>query len=565
MKNKLIILNIVLCATLLGCKNFEELSSNISSYEESMPKNEESEEKELEYAINIPSFDNGQITTNKSKYYPGEKVILEISPNEGFYLEESSLKYNEEIVGNSYSFIMPKDNVNITASFLKDDLPENYIHGLHIQGNGQWNMVMIEYEKPIDLTQATALLVEVKFNEIIEGCHFRLAAMTSDGTVYDAFGSEIINTTKLPNGYSYSCDMDDYNAAARYSWTTGAWGGWSPWWDKNVIKETPTFYVEVPMKFMFSRFNRYGEKVTQDGKHLDNFKKLSSLGIHVTGSSNNNFIIGKTYIRERGIVKQISNPKNYTNDNTSVYKIDPFGIYETTLTKTIYNHVNEFKYNKNMLICGDSIMTRWWTHKMTKNIADNFNANLVRDTIGGTTIKDYTLKDEDSMIEHKNEGLYSKYVEAYGDFDYIIIQRGTNDLYYATTTSSYEQTMGTIDSYDEATVYGSIRTMIEYFHNLCPNAKIVMSNLLYRDDAIKDDKVTNYNQDLKTILSSYDYVSFFDLYNNSGINQSNYMTYLNSSSNPHSNGTSPDNLHPNDEGATVLERVWIEYLKNIFK
>ena len=169
------------------------------------------------------------------------------------------------------------------------------------------------------------------------------------------------------------------------------------------------------------------------------------------------------------------------------------------------------------------------------------------------------------MIEHKNEGLYSKYVEACGDFDYIIIQRGTNDLYYATTTSSYEQTMGTIDSYDEATVYGSIRTMIEYFHNLCPNAKIVMSNLLYRDDAIKDDKVTKYNQDLKTILSSYDYVSFFDLYNNSGINQSNYMTYLNSSSNPHSNGTSPDNLHPNDEGATVLERVWIEYLKNIFK
>lgn len=558
MKNKILLI-FTTCLVLCGCKNYTN-SDNYTSNTSQENNSNSSTFDSSEFIVNTNNISNGTIKTNKETYKKGELVKLTIQPNDGYYLEENSLKYGNTFIDDSFSFVMPNYDVSITANFLKDDLPDNYIHGLNISGTGIWNMAMINYDSLIDLTHVTALVVEVKFNQIIENCYFRLAAMTSDGTIYDAFGIDGNST------FYYSCDMDHYNAAVRYSWTTGNWGGWMPTWDTNTIKTAPTFYVEVPMHYMYARFNKYGDKVVQDGRYLNSTKKLAALGIHLTGNGNYNFSIGKTYVRENGVVKHISNPSEYTLENTEIYKIDPTGIYNSTLNRTVYNHVNRFKDTNKMLICGDSIMTKWWSNDLVKNLANKFNASLIRDTQGGTTIRDYDLSTyNDSLIEHVNQGLYDRYVKNNGEFDYIIIQRGTNDLYYANHSTSYDNTMGDINSKDVNTVYGSIRTLIDYFHNLCPNAKIVVSNVLYRNDKeVSDAQVCKYNEDLKTIIDSYDYVNYFDIYNLSGINSANCETYLNSLSNPHSNKSSADYLHPNDQGALLLEKTWIDYLESIF-
>ena len=518
----------------------------------------------ITYQVSIPTFVGGKISTDKQKYKPNEEVHLLVEPDDGYFLTHNSLKYDNVLVGTSYSFTMPEKEVTISANFKKDDIPNNQIYGARFTGaHLPWNMAMIHTDE-VALENVQGLIVEVRFNKMIENFWMRLACATTDGTIYDAFG------TNSSSVFYYSCDMDHPNATDQYNWATTAWGGWCPSWDLNYDPIPPTYYIEVPINYLFARFNLNGQMCVPVGTSLSVDKVLSQLGIHITYDSNDvDFTIGKLYIRQNNIVKQISSPYTYSQttvkgfNQAEIYKIDDWGVKPSSGVVTVYENVK--KPTKKALMMGDSIMTRWWTNEQVKRIADTLDLELVRDTIGGTTISNcYYPNRDNSIIEHLNNGLYEEYIKLYSDFDLIIIERGTNDLWnyvnnivgMGTPTSTSEETN---------TIMGSLRKALEYFKTKCPNAKIVVSSPLYRHDEISDDVVREYKTNLEGLLQNVGGINYFDLYSNSGINESNYELYLNSSTHPHHNGSPADNLHPNDDGAIILGNAWINYLKSLLK
>lgn len=73
---------------------------------------------EVDYSITVSEVENGMISTRHTSAKPGETVEVIVSPDEGYVLKAGTLKYNNEMIeGNS--FIMPKENVVITAEFEK--------------------------------------------------------------------------------------------------------------------------------------------------------------------------------------------------------------------------------------------------------------------------------------------------------------------------------------------------------------------------------------------------------------------------------------------------------------
>lgn len=63
-----------------------------------------------------PSITGGTITTDASNYEEGAKVNVYVEPEEGYKLEEGSLKYNDTVIEGT-SFLMPSEDVVLTASF----------------------------------------------------------------------------------------------------------------------------------------------------------------------------------------------------------------------------------------------------------------------------------------------------------------------------------------------------------------------------------------------------------------------------------------------------------------
>jgi lysophospholipase L1-like esterase len=66
-----------------------------------------------------------------------------------------------------------------------------------------------------------------------------------------------------------------------------------------------------------------------------------------------------------------------------------------------------------------------------------------------------------------------------------------------------------------------------------------------------DTAIPAFNDNLKTLCSGYN-INVFDLYNESGINESNWSTYL-----------LPDKIHPNSAGVTQLKTKWLTYLHEL--
>ena len=66
--------------------------------------------------ITVAPIENGTVTADKTVAYAGEAITLTVIGNPGYELEEGSLMYNgRPVVG--YSFIMPAEDVTITAEF----------------------------------------------------------------------------------------------------------------------------------------------------------------------------------------------------------------------------------------------------------------------------------------------------------------------------------------------------------------------------------------------------------------------------------------------------------------
>ena len=75
--------------------------------------------KKIEYSVTVVDSENGSVTASKSKATVGDEITLTINPAKGFDLEKVKLN-DSEIT--EHSFLMPAENVNIEASFVKHDL-----------------------------------------------------------------------------------------------------------------------------------------------------------------------------------------------------------------------------------------------------------------------------------------------------------------------------------------------------------------------------------------------------------------------------------------------------------
>lgn len=71
-----------------------------------------------EYSISVdPQITNGQIALSKTKAKEGEEIVVTPTANSGYFLNLANFKANENVIID-YKFIMPKEDVVITAEFL---------------------------------------------------------------------------------------------------------------------------------------------------------------------------------------------------------------------------------------------------------------------------------------------------------------------------------------------------------------------------------------------------------------------------------------------------------------
>lgn len=194
-------------------------------------------------------------------------------------------------------------------------------------------------------------------------------------------------------------------------------------------------------------------------------------------------------------------------------------------------------------VLGDSIMTEDFTGTMVADIAKESGYTLFRDTISGSTVAPASSI---GIVDHIDSGMYANNFAAFGEPKVIVIQRGTNDVYWSGQAGNPLQ-LGDVNSRDKTTTYGAIRYTLDYFTNLYPEARIIWSSAFYRTD-VDDARMRAYNSNLKTICAEYDNVEVFDLYEKTGFNESNAVQYL------------TDGIHPSNSGKAVLKKLWIEEL-----
>lgn len=71
-----------------------------------------------EYTVAVAEIANGSVTVNKAKAKAGDEITVTVTPKTGYTLKSGSLKANDKAILDS-KFLMPKENVTITAEFEK--------------------------------------------------------------------------------------------------------------------------------------------------------------------------------------------------------------------------------------------------------------------------------------------------------------------------------------------------------------------------------------------------------------------------------------------------------------
>lgn len=194
-------------------------------------------------------------------------------------------------------------------------------------------------------------------------------------------------------------------------------------------------------------------------------------------------------------------------------------------------------------VLGDSIMTEDFTGTMVAEIAKESGYTLFRDTISGSTVAPASSI---GIVDHIDSGMYANNFGVFGSPKVIVIQRGTNDVYWSGQEGNPLK-LGNVTDTDKTTTYGAIRYTLDYFTQLYPQARIIWSTAFYRTD-VDDVRMRQYNENLKTICAEYDNVEVFDLYEKTGFNETNAVQYL------------IDGIHPSNSGKAVLKKLWIELL-----
>lgn len=243
------------------------------------------------------------------------------------WMKENEYFISEQVVTNNDTYYpqfvifdqMPGANFTFDGASLSDE-------------GALWNMAMIELDEPVSLKGAQNVIIEIRFYTGNNELWFRPAAVDQNGIIYDAFGRNITpeDANQFRWGYWYDIVKGSYRENPKLDWYSNPWGGWTPSWDENV---PPKFYIELPLGFLFARFDANGKAmVVQDSVepsldiiidnnyfannsyYLDpNTKQLKSIGIHITGKTNVDITIGSIYLRmDDNNVVQIANPRDYS-------------------------------------------------------------------------------------------------------------------------------------------------------------------------------------------------------------------------------------------------------------
>lgn len=146
-----------------------------------------------------------------------------------------------------------------------------------------------------------------------------------------------------------------------------------------------------------------------------------------------------------------------------------------------------------MLAIGDSIFTAELSPLMLETIAEDLGYTLYRDTIGGSTIAPASGV---GIVDHIDSGHYDELMAEIQP-DLILINRGTNDVYWSGTTGNPLR-LGTKDTTDNTKTYGALKYSIDYLQKKYPKARIVWTNSVYRTD-VEIERLDEFNVILKEI------------------------------------------------------------------
>lgn len=78
----------------------------------------EDNKEDVYYSITINQMTNGSVQANKTSALSGDTITLTVTADDGYMLEEGSLKYNTTVITNN-QFVMPSENVVIYAKFIE--------------------------------------------------------------------------------------------------------------------------------------------------------------------------------------------------------------------------------------------------------------------------------------------------------------------------------------------------------------------------------------------------------------------------------------------------------------
>lgn len=198
-----------------------------------------------------------------------------------------------------------------------------------------------------------------------------------------------------------------------------------------------------------------------------------------------------------------------------------------------------------VLIIGDSIMTPEFSGDITERIAENVKRNLVRDTLGGSTIVPLHEPDisDVGIVDHIHDGLYEKIKNEHPDIDLILIQRGVNDVDRAIWRGLPYGKKGVED---QVSLYGSPVFCMKYFKRLFPQARIIWAGVYYHKNT-KHENTVDFNEYIKEECGKLG-IEFFDLAAVCWKDESEGEKYL------------ADGLHPNNEGCLRLEECWTKFI-----
>ncbi len=106
---------------------------------------------------------------------------------------------------------------------------------------------------------------------------------------------------------------------------------------------------------------------------------------------------------------------------------------------------------------------------------------------------------------------------------------------------------GSAETEDRLTGLGSISYVLGYFRDRFPDARIVWSTPIFRND-VDGAALAEFSSALKSVCPSFG-AEVFDLASVCGIDGANYTQYLS------------DGIHPNRDGSQKLLAAYLDYFK----